>query len=194
MTSGAKPTTRRKRRLINRGGRPPLTGVERSRSGRLSKAEQQRRADARKRDTMAVAMAARQKHLGLSADDAVHHDAPIVAWRWWKRGEIQERHFQAAVALSALHADYLKAIKCPGLLPAEPGASSKNSEGGDPDYIEWCSRKRGRWLAIRHDLLGAGSLTLLAAQAVAIENRDMVSLIPDFREAMNIVHRRIFSG
>jgi hypothetical protein len=194
MTSGAKSTTRRKRRLINRGGRPPLAGVERTASGRLSKAEQRRRADAGRQETIAVAMAARQKHLGLSAADAAHQEAPIVAWRWWKRGEIQERHFRTAIALGALHADYLKAIKCPGLLPAEGGiVITPDSEGVDPDYVEWCSHKRGIWLAIRRDLLNAGSLTLLAAQAVAIENRDMVSLIPDFREAMNIVHRRIFS-
>jgi len=195
MTKGSKSITRRKRRLVNRGGRPPLTGVERTRSGRLTKAEERRRAARREREAVQVALSARRKHLGLSQADAVHHEAPIVAWRWWKRGEIQEHHYNTAVALSALHADYLKAIKCPGLLPGEAGTgASSDPDGTSPDYVAWCRRKRADWLAIRRDLLNAGSLALMAAQSVAIENRDAVSLIPDFREAMNIVHRRIFSG
>jgi hypothetical protein len=195
MTKGSKSITRRKRRLINLGGRPPLAGVERTRSGRLTKAEERRRAARRERETIQVALSARRRHLGLCEADALHHDAPLVAWRWWKRGEIQERHYDAAVALAALHADYLKAIKCPGILPGGAGAgTSLDPDGTSPDYAAWCKRRRAAWLAIRRDLLGAGSLTLMAAQSVAIENRDAVSLIPDFREAMNIVHRRIFSG
>lgn len=186
---------RRRRRLVNLGGRPPLTGVERTRGGRLTKAEERRRAARRERETMAVALSARSRHLGLTEADARHHDAPLVAWRWWKRGEIQERHFNAAVALAGLHADYQKAIRCPGLLKAADGhVASTDSDGTSPDYVAWCRRKRDNWLAIRRDLLNAGSMVLFAAEAVAVENRDMVSLIPDFREAMNIVHRHVHSG
>lgn len=186
---------RRRRRLVNLGGRPPLTGVERTRSGRLTKAEERRRAARRERETMAVALSARSRHLGLSGADARHHDAPLVAWRWWKRGEIQERHFNAAVALAGLHADYQKAIRCPGLVKGgDDRPASPDPDGTSPDYVAWCRRKRDSWLAIRRDLLNAGSLVLFAAQAVAIENRDTVSLIPDFRAAMNIVHRHIFAG
>lgn len=186
---------RRKRRLVNLGGRPPLAGVERTRSGRLSKAEERRRAALRERETMTVALSARSRHLGLSEADARHHDAPLVAWRWWKRGEIQERHFNAAVALAGLHADYRKAIRCPGILKSdEEIPASPDSDGTAPGYIAWCRCKRDNWLAIRRDLLNAGSMVLFAAEAVAVENRDMVSLIPDFREAMNIVHRHVFSG
>jgi hypothetical protein len=187
--------TRRRRRLVNLGGRPPLAGVERTRSGRLTKAEERRRAARRERETMAVALSARSRHLGLSEADARHHDAPLLAWRWWKRGEIQERHFNAAVALAGLHADYQKAIRCPGLVKADDGPPlSSDPDGIAPDYVAWCRRKRDNWLAIRRDLLNAGPLVLFAAQAIAVENRDAVSLIPDFREAMNIVHRHIVAG
>jgi hypothetical protein len=195
MTRGSKAITRRKRLLSGRTGRPRLVGVERTASGRLSKAEERRRAARRERETVQVALAARRRHLGLSEADAAHHEAPVVAWRWWKRGEIQERHYNAAVALHALHADYLKAIKCPGLTPAGAGQGvSDDIDGTSPDYVAWCRRKRDHWLAIRRDLLNAGSLVLLAAHSVAVENRDMVSLVADFREAMNIVHRHVFAA
>lgn len=192
MTKGAKSMTRRRR--VNSGGRPRLVGVERTRSGRISKSEERRRTAARQRETVSVALAARKRHLRLSQADAYHHESPIVAWRWWKRGEIQERHYNAAVALNLLHGDYLKAIRCPGLMSGQTEGRPADTDGTDPAYVAWCKRQRDSWLAIRRDLLGAGSLALLAAQSVAIENRDMVSLIPEFRDAMNIVHRRIFTG
>ncbi|HSM42169.1 MAG TPA: hypothetical protein VK862_15560, partial [Afifellaceae bacterium] len=81
MKKAIEVPVQRRRRFVNRGGRPPLTGVERTRSGRLTKAEERRRAARRDRETMSVALAARSRHLGLSEADARHHDAPLVAWR-----------------------------------------------------------------------------------------------------------------
>ena len=190
MAKGAKPAVRRRRRT-KRGGRPRIIGAERTKSGRLTRAEQRRRAVARERETMSVALKARRRHLGLSQDDARHHDAPIVAWRWWKRGEIQERHFNAAVALGRLHADYLKAIRCPGLARTGTGRASTDIEGTEPAYVAWCDARRRAWLAVRRDLLDAGPLTFSAAQAVALENREVVSLVGEFRAAMNIAARAL---
>lgn len=157
----------------------------------MAKAEERRRAVARQHEIRSVALEARKRHLDLSEKDAAHHDAPIVAWRWWKRGEIQESHFHAAVALNSLFLDYLKAIKCPGIAAPGSGRKSTDVEGVDPAYIGWCNARRRTWLEVRRRLLNAGTLTLLAAQAVAIENKDTPSLVGEFRVAMNIVGRAI---
>ena len=188
MARGAKPATQH-RRVVSKGGRPRIEGVARTRSGRMTKAEERRRAAAKQRDVRSVALEARKRQLGLAGRDADHHDAPIVAWRWWKRGEVQEQHFLTAVALSGLYADYLKAIKCPGIATTGSGRKSTDVEGVDPAYIAWCNARRRAWLDVRRKLLNAGTLTLLAAQTVAIENKDRPALVGEFRVAMNIACR-----
>ncbi len=188
MARGTKPAVRR-RRLVSKGGRPRVTGVARTKSGRMTKAEERRRAATKRHEVRSVALEARKRQLGLSERDAGHHDAPIVAWRWWKRGEIQEQHFHAAVALSSLYSDYLKAIRCAGIAKTGSGRRSTDVEGVDPAYVAWCNARRRAWLDVRRKLLNAGTLTLLAAQTVAIENKDSPALVGEFRVAMNIAGR-----
>jgi hypothetical protein len=193
MAKGAKQATRR-RRALNRGGRPRITGIERTRSGRMTKAEERRRSARRQREITSVAVAARKRQLGLSDRDAAHHDAPLVAWRWWKSGEIQEQHFLTAVALGTLYSDYLKAIKCPGIAQSGSGRKSADVDGTDPDYVAWCNARRRTWLEVRRKLLNAGTLPLLAAQSIAIENRDRPALVGEFRVAMNIAGQAMRGG
>ena len=75
MARGAKPATRRQR-AVGKGGRPRIEGVARTRSGRMTKAEERRRAAAKRRDVRSVALEARKRQLGLADRDAGHHDAP----------------------------------------------------------------------------------------------------------------------
>ena len=93
------------------------------------------------------------------------------------------------MALNSLYADYLKAIKCPGIAMTGSGRKSTDIEGVDPAYVAWCNARRRAWLDVRRKLLNAGTLTLLAAQTVAIENKDRPALVAEFRVAMNIAGR-----
>jgi hypothetical protein len=185
-----------KRGKRNKGGRPRTAG-ERYANGDLTKAEKRRRAREREQENLAVVIEQRQKHLGISEDLAKDALSPIVAWRWSKRVVdgatlIQEHHYKAAEALQRLYFDNLKAIRCPDLPRTPAGDKPKGGkpldlDGTDPEYVDWCKRKRAQWSAVRGALLRSGKLHWFAAKTIAIENVETLSLAGDFREAMNVV-------
>ena len=189
-----------KRGRRNKGGRPRVEG-ERYENGQLTKAAKaERRKEAERADkaaeseNIAVVVAQRVKHIGISEEMAKMQSAPVTAFRWWKNGTIHEHHYRAAEAFLQLYNDYLRAIRCPGLPRVSGGAVDTDINGTDPEYVDWCKRKRAEWDAVRNALLRSGPFAMMAAKMVAVENTETHKLEGEFRAAMNIVHRLLIAA
>ena len=139
---------------------------------------------------MSIAIEQRQNHLGVSADQARDQSAPLVSWRWLQSKQIQPHHHEASLKFSDLWFSYLRAID-------DQNSRLKRSRNGyvdpeDPDYIERCKRIRAEFEAMREALIRSDGWR--AAITVSVENKEIFSLQPDFREAMNLVHRLLIAA
>lgn len=172
-------------------------------NGELSRAEKRKRAKERqeaeeraKEANVNFVVAQRQKHFGLSERDARSQHAEMVSYRWLQSKQIQTHHHEAAVRFSELWFSYLRAID-------DENSRLKRSTGGyvDPEeqaYIDRCKRIRSEFDAIRTALLRNDNFERTswwrAAITIAIENKEVMSLQGDFRQAMNAVHRILIAA
>lgn len=191
MAGGKKHINRKKlRRVVNLGGGKPKPG-ERYESGAITRAERARRERKAEEEARSLGLEQRQRHLGVTADQAKDQESPLVSWRWLQSGEIQKHHHEAGVRFAELWFGYLRAIDDHNSRLKRTAAGYTDPE--DPAYIERCSRVRAEFEAIRNALLYHQNHTKeqvwTAMVEIAVENRPMHSLMGEFRAAANIVHR-----
>jgi len=89
-------------------------------------------------DPMRVALEARQRVYGVSADDASQPEAGTVLGRLKLSGAITETMYEAGKRYLELYQAYLKALKAPTGLAKGSGSASE-AEASE-EYVEWAIR------------------------------------------------------
>jgi len=89
-------------------------------------------------DPMRVALEARQRVYGVSADDASQPEAGTVLGRLKLSGAITETMYEAGKRYLELYQAYLKALKAPTGLAK--GSGSASEADASEEYVEWAIR------------------------------------------------------
>lgn len=138
-------------------GRPAKQGVDRTASGRISRAQP-------REDMRLVAISAREAHTGLPKELAVHEKAETSLGRLWLRGLITGAMREAGEHYARLYGDMLTAIKAPTGL-AVGGGKSADGDLITDDYTRW-ARQVIRAYSEAHGWLidiGGGAATMWIA-------------------------------
>lgn len=121
-------------------------------------------------DQRSVGLEARQRHYGITKEQALRPECVDVA----KRSLIKElgrveaaRYFPAIDEIRSRHDRYLRAIKAPCMRSAADldgnGRGYDNSTGTDPNYVRSCQRAIRDWKEVNDALLACGKAGTLKA-------------------------------
>lgn len=151
------------------------------------------RAEARERDPRLIAMLARQRVFGVSAEQSRSDLSATVVGRLRLTDEINRDQFEAAVRYLDARYAMLTAIDAPGRL-----RSSGPISDDDDAYEDRCHRARRRWVEISTELDGLQYLMHSRAPRQALrtiveDDRPAPHLIGDLRLALNAIHH-VFSS
>lgn len=179
-----------------RAGRKRKTGVTRLSTGRIRRAgTREREGEARK-----VALSARRRLFGVSAEDALKAEAGTVVGRLLMSGEIKPWQHQAALEYEAVvraaNAAYLsRRLASAGDLDGAGrggghAAAGPGGEGSDPAYVARCRAAIERANRCHRALAGCGELMArYAVDRIVLENLSLPRAVGELRIGLNALCR-----
>ena len=178
-----------KRGKRNKGGRPRKNG-ERHACGKLVQPSQA----VQERENKSVAIEARQRVFGLSAEQAAGEGGGSALGRMLDpRNPVNKNQFEAGKAFEQAFRDNLTAREFKRQRSASDysGAGGHdNSDGTDPAYVAWCDRAIAKYAAMRDAVHGCGEpLAMKVLEIVILDDMEMWKWIGELRCGLNAIGR-----